>query len=532
MPEAVATAVGVLTSSATAAAAAYAITQTVLINTALGVLQKSLTPNVRSSGGTVDNLPVNVTVRGTAEARRMIFGKRRAGGASVFTGVSSSGGDTNDRLASIIVLAGHQVNSIGDVWLDNVRIDNADINTTTDPGLVEGTGQFAGFVRILKHLGTSAQVVDSLLTTRHAEWTSTHVLSGCAYLYVSFGKGAGSEAAFPNGAPQNITAEVEGALVYDPRLDSTNGGSGSHRRGDPATWAYSANPALHVRHYLTGGSVVNDTHTPIKMFGLKEADSRIDDAYTIAAANICDEVLTGAEATPDGDDIRYACNLEASSDQTRRTILNNILDSMAGTVIKPQDKWQIFAGAYDAAAFSLTQDNLYNDIKVQDTETHSNRFNCVTARFVDAAQQYSEATTVPRTDSAYETQDGSEQLATEFTLNGVTNRWQADRLAEIKLRKSRMMRRIVFPGALDILKCSLNDVILVSHSRYTWSGRVFRITDRQFEFDQDAGRVTLTCQREDSAVYADLLTADYQSCLLYTSPSPRDGATSRMPSSA
>ena len=34
------------------------------------------------------------------------------------------------------------------------------------------------------------------------------------------------------------------------------------------------------------------------------------------------------------------------------------------------------------------------------------------------------------------------------------------------------------------------------------------------------------------ADFADLLVEDYNICLLYTSPSPRDGLLSRMPSSA
>lgn len=44
--------------------------------------------------------------------------------------------------------------------------------------------------------------------------------------------------------PEDIVAEVRGRKIYDPRLDSTAGGSGSHRVDDPSTWEYSANPSL------------------------------------------------------------------------------------------------------------------------------------------------------------------------------------------------------------------------------------------------------------------------------------------------
>jgi hypothetical protein len=53
-------------------------------------------------------------------------------------------------------------------------------------------------------------------------------------------------------------ADVHGLLLYDPRLDSTNGGSGSHRYNDPTTWTYSRNPILEGRYLLVKyGHLVN-----------------------------------------------------------------------------------------------------------------------------------------------------------------------------------------------------------------------------------------------------------------------------------
>jgi hypothetical protein len=48
----------------------------------------------------------------------------------------------------------------------------------------------------------------------------------------------------------NFSARVQGRKLYDPRLDSTNGGSGSHRLATPSTWAYSANPSLALADWL------------------------------------------------------------------------------------------------------------------------------------------------------------------------------------------------------------------------------------------------------------------------------------------
>lgn len=42
----------------------------------------------------------------------------------------------------------------------------------------------------------------------------------------------------------NVSARLWGRRVYDPRLDSTAGGSGPHRLADPGTWEWSDNPSL------------------------------------------------------------------------------------------------------------------------------------------------------------------------------------------------------------------------------------------------------------------------------------------------
>lgn len=473
------------------------IVKTVLINVALGAVSKALAKKPRQDTSVPS---VSVTVRGSTEYRRLIFGTRKVAGVFVYYGTS---GTSSTYLWYVIVLSGHQVNDIKDVWLDTVKIDDANINAST--GAVT-QGNYTGNLNIWRYTGTDGQTVQSDLDTDFSVWTSTHRLRGCAYLVVRMNR---SETAFPTGAPQSISALVDGALLYDPRLDSTNGGSGSHRYTDPSTWEFSRNPVLILRWYLTGGSVINDLTSPLVRYGLKEPASRIDDAYFIAAANVCDEVLTGANETPDGDQSRYLCDLEVTCGETRRAIIEAILATMAGRLVNVHGKWRAYAGDYETPVHTITQDDLYGDIEIQDTTPHTERYNAVAAVFPDSGNDYVDRTTIFRTDSAYETQDGGERLPLEIDLRGVTNQYQAQRLAEIKLRQSRMMRVVKIVGALNLLKVALHENMSFSHARYGWSSRVFRCVERQFEYQEDAGRVTLTLQQEASTVYADLLTADY-----------------------
>ncbi len=494
--------------------AAYYVSSAVLYAVTINLINKA--QGGSGGGGTINSIEINTTQRGTTAARRIVLGTRRVAGVIVFQGVTNYGGASDDVLTYVIAMAGHQVHAIRDVWIDTVRVAEADIDSG---GVVIG-GQFAGKMSIFKNYGTHGQAASAQMGVNYPEWDSAHKGQCVAYIVVHCHK---SEAAFPQGPPSNISALVDGALLYDPRLDSTKGGAGSHRDDDPRTWEFSRNPALQARWLLTGGSLANDISSPLKVYGLCDDDARIEEDFCIAAANICDDDLTGANQTPDGDDVRYRCDIELSSDQTVRPQLNDVLESMAGSLTVVHGLWRINAGAYQTPEHTLTQAHLYDDIRIRDTDSHRDRYNAVSAAFVDANAEYTEATTVLRTDSAYETQDGGERISIEISLMGVTNRYQADRLCEIKLRKSRMQRHVVLPGVRNILRCALGESIQFSHTRYGWSNRVFKITDRNFEFNEGAGRVTLTCQRDDAGVWTDLETADYAAGTSITDVFQSDG---------
>lgn len=462
--------------------------------------------------------PINVTLRGTVEPRRLIFGTRRAGGVLVFYGTS---GTDNKYLWYVIAYAGHQSNAFSDFWIDERRIASADI--PSGGGGTVTASPWNSKLNIWKHLGTSSQTVDTNMSGAFGAWDSNHKLLGITYAVIRFER---DDTTFPDGPPQSVSALVDGLKLYDPRLDTTNGGSGSQRYTDPSTWSFSRNPALMVRWYLTGGSVHNDTSSLLKRYGPNDLDSRVDDAYTMAAANICDEVLTGANTTPDGDQNRYRCDLEASCAEPRRDIFQAIITSMAGSLIPVHGKWRIYAGAYDTPGHTLTDQDLYGELEVQDTIGHDARYNAVAPIFIDAASQYIQTTGIYRTDSAYETQDGGERIPFELQLDGVTDRNQAQRLAEIHLRKGRMMRSVRLVGALNLMKVAPNENIQFSHTRYGWTNRIFKCKEKALELDQDAGRITLNCQRDDPGVWTDLLTADYTSGTSNTDVFQSDGPDS------
>lgn len=79
----------------------------------------------------------------------------------------------------------------------------------------------------------------------------------------------------------NITARVRGRRLYDPRKDSTAGGSGAHRLADPATWEWSDTPALALADFCYSS-----------LYGLGRT---VDWSSVPAAANANEALVAGTE---------------------------------------------------------------------------------------------------------------------------------------------------------------------------------------------------------------------------------------------
>lgn len=226
--------------------------------------------------------PIGVAYSGTLEPRRIVYGQVKLSGIYVIPPMTSGG--NNDDFHLILALAGRPVTSIGDVYLDQIRIPSSYIGAVTGAstdgvvlgipappsGTVNGNA-YNNLVHLRRYDGTQT-AVDFILNTTFAVWDSTHIGKGIPYIAAQLHF---STSVFSSGVSQ-ITVMMKGHAVYDPRLDSTNGGSGSQRATVSSTWTYSTNPALVLRDYLTSA------------LGLGEEQTRIDDTLVAAAASICD----------------------------------------------------------------------------------------------------------------------------------------------------------------------------------------------------------------------------------------------------
>jgi hypothetical protein len=337
------------------------------------------------------------------------------------------------------------------------------------------------YARVLKFLGTAAGERDTDLESWSAgEWPTTAVGKGVPRVHVlTFWQ----ETLYALGFP-SVSCIVRGKKVYDPRLDSTNGGTGTHRADTASTWAYSANPALCAADYLRDS------------LGFGCASTEIDWPAVIESANVCDELVPtdGDSATQS----RYVCAGVLRTDVPRQTNLEDILDAMLGTAFWSAGKWTIRAGAYRTPTMDLDQTDMVGPLRWKARAPRRELFNSVRGRFRDPGQLYAVTDYPPYVSGTYAAEDG-ETLYREIDMPMVDNAVRAQRIAKLALFRARQALTIEATFKLGAYALQPGDTVRLTHSTYGWTNKVFRVTRRRLI---DLSVVTLELQEEASAVYA------------------------------
>ncbi len=518
------------------------------------------------------------TIRSSIAPRQIVYGETVVSGPIV---AAFSTGNNNKYLHLFVCLAGHEVEEIGDIWLDDTLSTDA---------------KFTGIVNTYTHTGTASQAADANAVADITEWTTAHQLKGIAYIYARFEQDVD---VWVSGIP-NIKARVKGKKVYDTRTSTT---------------IWSDNPILCQRDFLT------------TEFGASTSD--VDDTITTAQANICDEdvsLLVSASITAfadagggqitvtsaghglsnntrieitgtsdyddeynisnvdadafeitdtfvatdtgtwtlsitafadggsgkvivscashglsnndtvtiagttnyngdedidnielnsfeithswDGDDAtgtisaatqkRYTCNGVWLKNQTAVSVMEELKTSCAGTNIRQQGLYKLYAGAYTTPTVTLTEDDLRGAIQVQTKDSRKDLFNAVKGVFVDSKNGHLPTNFPPQTNSTYETEDGGLQIFKTIDLPFTDNSIRSQRLAKIQLKRGRQGVKVIFPAKITAYPLAAWETVYLTISQLSWSAKSFRILSWELSA---AGGIDLVLQEEISGDY-------------------------------
>ncbi|EKE75180.1 phage tail protein [Gallaecimonas xiamenensis] len=388
-------------------------------------------------------------IRSPNEPRRYVYGRAMVSGPMVFA--SESGAD-NKYLHLVVPLATHRCDAVESVYFDDK------VAWSSSTGMAS---EYAGKARIKVHLGDQT-TADPDLVAECSDWTAEHVGREITYFYVRLEH---DTEVFPNGVP-NIKALLRGKPVYDPRLDSTVGGTGSHRWNDPSTWEWSDNWGLCVLDFTRFSS------------GIGAEQDEIDLDTFAAAANDSDQpVYTDAENV----ERRFTCNGTWQADQTPSTILEQMLTAGLGTHVYVYGQYRLYAGVYQGPpVVTLTEDDAAGQITVRPYTPRSELCNAVRGTFVDPDQAYQPTDFPPVESAELQADDNGEYIDDDLDLPFTQSVWTAQRLAKLYLLQKRSGLQITFPIKMIGLSVSVGRIVNINLPRLNLAG-VFRVDDWTFE---------------------------------------------------
>lgn len=433
--------------------------------------------------------PQQILSRGTVNTDVIGYGQSRRSGTMMFLDVS---GTNNDYLWQVIHLVGHEVDSIPSIYLDDEEITNAQIDAS---GNVT-SGKFSGRVLVKRYLGTSTQLADPDMISAFSsggKWTSNDRARGNAYIIVRLKRDDPTNntetKVFPLGPPNSISAQMRLRKVYDPRLDSSVGGSGTHRAFTPSTWQWSDNPALCARDYLCLGNIIDPDGA-----GMAEDYAIVNVSELVAAANRCDQLISfpGSVTLK-----QYTCNGFLRTSSTLAANKEFLEGCMMGRVFYSGGEWHIFAGGYDTPTITLQARDFAGDLSFDTTAEHAERFNEYRAVYQNAVELWRDVECLPRSNSSYMADDG-EYLPGTLNLPLTTNEFTAQYISFMTVQQTRNMQRFVATMKPRAIQLRAWDTVILLLPELGWNNKVFRVV--QWKLGA-IGLPELTFREEDATLW-------------------------------
>jgi hypothetical protein len=408
--------------------------------------------------------------------RKIVFG--RTAGATDLRYWETWGSDYT-KFDEVLAIATHRITSYQELYIEEELVPLSGGSAT---------GTYSGALQVNRST-TGGHIAAGGGTY----WASTAAFTGVPHYVMRW---TYTEKKLPQGIPSRYTQVVEGAPVYDPRRDSTRGGSGSHRANDQTTWEYSPldsnnnpigrNNALQMLWYLIGWRINN------KLVAGRGVDlSDIDFAGFITAANDCEALEY------------YTDGILSTGDHhaTNESILS--ADGLIGELLDAGGLWTYRVVHNDLAdiAVVLTDDDVVEGGTVQwvPFKPMADKYNEVAGTYIDSRPT---ALFQPRAyptvfDNAYYTEDNYKKRKTQ-NFQVVQSPELAQRLARISLNRARWQGEFSATFNLRALRARVWDIVQLSLERYGFVAKPFRVIRQSIS----AQGVELVLREEDASVYS------------------------------
>ncbi len=271
-----------------------------------------------------------------------------------------------------------------------------------------------------------------------------------------------------NGLP-SVRFEVLGIPLYDPRKDSTAGGSGPQRWADKSTWTQSTNNAVMIWNIMRGIEIAPD----LIWGGGYDAEDLPAGAW-FAAMNACDLPIDDGAA---GSVPQFRAGMEVALDDEPLAVVAELLKACCGEMAEIGGYWDIRIGAPRLPAIFITDDDILTSQEQEQDPFPSllDTFNGIAASYPEPESLWESKDAPPRYNAAWETEDGGRRLVAELELPACSWGEQVQRIMAAQIADHRRFRRHrhVLPPEAAVL--SPLDTIGWTSTRYGYTAKLFEV---------------------------------------------------------
>ncbi|MDI3371641.1 DUF1983 domain-containing protein [Pseudomonas sp. V104_10] len=398
-----------------------------------------------------DNEPSAQTVRSSKAPARFILGRVSTGGVLVWAQEQAGDQTDGEWLHLVYVLCEGPVDA-----LENIYLGEEEIATYGEHATYE--------------LVVNPTQVNAFLKANCPDWKDEQIGRGLSFVRLSLKYSAEK---FPSGIPDARFIVRGRNDIYDPRS---------------RTAVYTENTALHILWYLRNRCGVPDDEIVFETFA--------------SGANICDESVTNPDNTTSP---RYRSSCVIGADEQRTNVLQKLEAACGGRTIRVGGRWMFQAGAYYGPYdFEITEDMVVGTITGSTEPTNDAAINTVRGTFIDTSQSWTETDYPEVSISKWVIEDGGEAAET-LSFSYVTDAYQAQRLANIELRRRRAGGTISVPMNFMGYNCRPGRAVRVNLPSLNILGE-FIVTNWSMGSDQGC---TAQLQQYDPAQFDDAVGQPY-----------------------
>lgn len=294
--------------------------------------------------------------------------------------------------------------------------------------------------------------------------------------------------------------ECTGAAFYDPREDSTVGGSGSQRWATPSTWALTYNPAVIKYNVLRGISYDGQW-----LYGLQGTDEgRLPLDSWFAAMNVCDSSVATA---PGVYAEQFQCGGECVVNSQPIEFLDELNKCDNGRIAEAGGIFKTRSGAVGSSVMSFTD----ADLIVTEPQTFDqfpgleSTINAIAATYPDPDQNWAMTDAPALYDADLEAADGDRRLVSSVAYNFVSSNAQVQRLMKSARDEARKFRKHTVIAPPSAFALEPLDVISWTSTANGYTSKLFSVVPT----DQDNIDQGLSLIEVDAGDYDWTPAADY-----------------------